>query len=114
MQEEVDFIVIGAGVAGSVVAGRLSETMDWEVMLLEAGEAAPAGSQVPGMYFNYLHDPPFDWNYELIRQDNVCLNQGGVCVYPRGKKCVYLVRAIMKYILLHNTNRKYLFALLAA
>ena len=64
-----DYIVVGAGSAGCVVASRLSEDPNCQVLLLEAGRSdRTAICKVPGM-MSVLHTVPqvkamFDWGYK--------------------------------------------------
>lgn len=78
-----DFIVVGAGAAGPVVASRLSEN-DWSVLLVEAGPDEPAGAEVPSNLLLYLGGE-LDWKYLTENESYACLNNGGRCYWPRGK-----------------------------
>ncbi|XP_063218648.1 glucose dehydrogenase [FAD, quinone]-like [Bacillus rossius redtenbacheri] len=83
---EVDFVVVGAGSAGSVVASRLSEEASWSVALLEAGGPEPTASQAPSMYFNYQRPHSHNWDFALEPQGAACLGYpAGRCHWPRGK-----------------------------
>ncbi|XP_042237849.1 glucose dehydrogenase [FAD, quinone]-like isoform X2 [Homarus americanus] len=63
-----DFIVVGAGTAGSVVASRLSEVAGWRVLLLEAGGTPPPETYVPGLVgLNYLRGN-INWGYTTVPQ----------------------------------------------
>lgn len=61
-----DFIIVGSGTAGSIVAGRLSENPAISVLLIEAGGPLTVTSDiVPTIYnFNY------DWGYRTVPQAN--------------------------------------------
>jgi choline dehydrogenase len=60
-----DYIVVGAGSAGAVIAARLSEHPDRRVLLLEAGGAdwSPA-IHVPGMVEQVIMSRRLNWQYE--------------------------------------------------
>ena len=47
--EWFDFIVVGGGVAGPVIARRLSDNPWWRVLLIEAGPEEPSMTSIPGL-----------------------------------------------------------------
>jgi choline dehydrogenase len=64
VSESWDFVVVGGGSAGAVVAARLSEDPGASVLLLDAG--GPARSpllRVPGAVGKLIGNPSFDWRY---------------------------------------------------
>lgn len=58
-----DFIIVGAGSAGSVIANRLTEIDKWKVLLLEAGGHENEITDVPILSL-YLHKSKLDWGYK--------------------------------------------------
>ena len=68
VRETYDYVVVGAGSAGAVVAARLSEDPDISVLLLEAGGAADADEiSIPAAFAN-LFKTRWDWNYQTVEQ----------------------------------------------
>lgn len=80
-----DFIIVGAGSGGSVLANRLSENKEWNILLLEAGGTENLLMQVPP--FSVLMQlSPFNWGYKVEPQKHACLSMiDRQCAWPRGK-----------------------------
>lgn len=82
MLAEVDYIVVGAGLAGCVVAARLAERPDVEVLALEAGPLTQDGRIAKPSGWPWLLDSEYDWRYRTEPQRHL---GDRVLSWPRGR-----------------------------
>lgn len=81
---EYDFVIVGGGTAGCILAARLSEDPTVDVLLLEAGEASHLSWKVrmPSAYDYLFKNPRFNWCFQGEPEPTL----GGRGLYqPRGK-----------------------------
>ena len=81
--DNFDYIILGAGSAGCVLANRLSENPSHKVLLLEAGgKDNNPWIHIPVGYFKTMHNPDTDWCYRTEPDES--MNNISIR-YPRGK-----------------------------
>lgn len=72
LKREYDFVIVGSGPSGCVLANRLSSD-NYSVLLLEAGSAEnPMFTNIP-MGASNLQLTDYNWNYATEPQENACL-----------------------------------------
>lgn len=85
MPETFDFIVVGGGSAGAVIAARLSEDPSCRVALLEAGERPPDVELMPVACAAMQRNPATDWMYSADPGNAGLGLRGRRVPVPRGK-----------------------------
>ena len=82
---EYDYIVVGGGSAGCVIARRLSDDGFTKVALIEAGGTPSILTSIPALAA-FFQLSPYDWAYSTVPQQNACLSMNDRrCIWPRGK-----------------------------
>lgn len=73
--EEYDYIIVGAGSAGSVLAARLTEDKPRAtVLVIEAGKPEMVLSDIPAL-MNHIQRSDYVWPYTMEHQPGVCLGK---------------------------------------
>ncbi|KAJ7698218.1 aryl-alcohol oxidase [Mycena olivaceomarginata] len=100
--QSFDFIVVGGGNAGNVVANRLTENPDFSVLVLEAGPSYEIDPTLHKQFLSRIHSPegllnytvpffavfarmypnPRDWNYTVTPLPGL---NGRIPPFPRGR-----------------------------
>ncbi|KZV61898.1 GMC oxidoreductase [Peniophora sp. CONT] len=82
LNRQFDYIVVGAGAAGAVLANRLSEDAATSVLLIEAGSSDYENIKIEVPQYGFqLSNTVFDWNFTTVPQPGL---NGRALDYPRG------------------------------
>jgi len=82
--EEFDFIIVGGGNAGCVLANKLSENIKWKVLLIEAGGDPFPITQIPNLWDRSLNSLG-DWQYKIEPDNTTGFGIAGNMKIHKGK-----------------------------
>ncbi|KAH7941670.1 hypothetical protein HPB49_015936 [Dermacentor silvarum] len=85
LYDSYDYIIVGGGTAGCVLANRLSADPHRTVLLIEAGGIENAATDIPLFALLHFHGE-YDWDYRTEPQQKGCLGmRENRCDWARGK-----------------------------
>lgn len=101
-----DFIIVGGGTAGCVLANRLSANPKWNVLLLEAGPEETLLMDIPALTHTYQLSDVINWQFKTEPSaDTYCLSmENNQCKFPRGK--VMGGSSTINYMIYTRGNRR--------
>ncbi|KIM35567.1 GMC oxidoreductase [Hebeloma cylindrosporum] len=81
--QDFDYVIVGGGASGALVAAKLSANPSVRVAILEAGFLVENNAAiVPALFGSFIGNPDLDWGFTSTPQDHLNGRQLGL---PRGK-----------------------------
>jgi choline dehydrogenase len=81
--ERFDYVIVGGGTAGCILANRLTASGKHRVLMLEAGgEPQSMWIRIPAGFSKLLTNQQYNWRFQTEAEDNT---DGRVIAVPRGK-----------------------------
>jgi choline dehydrogenase-like flavoprotein len=65
-------VIVGSGPGGCVLANRLTENKNWNVLLIEAGAVETLIQDIP-LFAPITQHTDYDWKFLAEKQTNACL-----------------------------------------
>lgn len=85
--DEFDIIIVGCGASGSVLAAKLSDEKNLNVLVLEAGGTPLIQSEIPGLWANSIGSE-MDWKYTAKEDETFGQSLENKCVKVIRGKCL--------------------------